>query len=207
MALAKTDMGKQKYIGMVAWAVVALGAAVASFSAARLPFAQLDARFLLLALITVVFGSRLTVQVPRAKVHASVPDTFVFLTLLLYSGEAAVLLAAAEAFSSCLTFGKKAITIKPRTMLFNTAVMACATFITVWALRFGFGSLPELAGRPLSSTYFTALGLMALVQYAGSTGLAALYTACKNNEPLWQTWSRHYLWVSITFFAGAAAAG
>jgi len=28
-------MGKQKYIGMVAWAVVALGAAVASFSAAR----------------------------------------------------------------------------------------------------------------------------------------------------------------------------
>jgi len=200
-------MGKQKFIGVVAWAVVALGAAAALFSAARLPFAQLDARFLLLALITVVFGSRLTVQIPRAKVHASVPDTFVFLTLLLYSGEAAVLLAAAEAFSSSITFGKNAITIKPRTILFNAAVMACATFVTVWALRFGFGSLPELAGRPLSSTYFTALGLMALVQYAGSTSLAALYTAYKNNESLWQTWSRHYLWISVTYFAGAAAAG
>ncbi|MGH9940735.1 MAG: putative bifunctional diguanylate cyclase/phosphodiesterase [Pyrinomonadaceae bacterium] len=200
-------MGKQRYIGLVTWGALALGAGATLYSAAHFPLAQLDARFLMLALITIAFGSRLTVQIPHAKVHASVPDTFIFLTLLLYSGEAAVLLAAAEAFYSCLYFGKKEITIRTRTMLFNAAVMAGSTFLTVWVLRLGFGSIQELTEQPLSSAYCSALGVMALVQYVASTGFAALFTACKNGEPLWQTWKRHYLWISVTYFLGAAAAG
>ena len=31
--------------------------------------------------------------------------------------------------------------------------------------------------------------------------------ALKTDEPIWQTWRRHYLWTSLTYFAGACAAG
>jgi diguanylate cyclase (GGDEF)-like protein len=187
--------------------IIALGAAACLFSAYRLPLAQLDLRFLLLSVITVGFSSRLTIQVPRAKVHFAFSDTFIFLTLLLYGGEAAVLLAAAEALFSCMQFGKKEITIKTITILFNAAVLACSTFLTAWTLRLCFKSIEDLPRHGYTSTFFIALCMMALVQYIANTGLASIFTSLKTNEPLWHTWSTHYLWSSVTSLAGAAAAG
>ena len=35
----------------------------------------------------------------------------------------------------------------------------------------------------------------------------AIAAALKTDEPIWQTWRRHYLWTSLTYFAGACAAG
>jgi diguanylate cyclase (GGDEF)-like protein len=187
--------------------VIVLGAAACLFSTYRLPVAQLDLRFLLLAIITVGFSSRLTIQVPRAKVHFAFSDTFIFLTLLLYGGEAAVLLAAAEALFSCMQFGKKEITIKTSTILFNAAVLASSTFITSWTLRLFFKPLEELHQYGYFSTFFIALCVMALVQYSANTGLASVFTSLKTDESLWHTWSTHYLWSSLTSLAGAAAAG
>ena len=48
---------------------------------------------------------------------------------------------------------------------------------------------------------------MVLVQYVVNSGLAAVYEALKGNQPVVQTWSKHYLWTSITYVAGASAAG
>ena len=31
--------------------------------------------------------------------------------------------------------------------------------------------------------------------------------ACKSDRPVWQTWSKHYLWSSLTYFVGAFVAG
>jgi len=87
--------GKQQYVKTFTWLVVAAGAAICVYSAYQLSSRQFDLRFLLLALFTIGFGSRLTIQMPRAKVHLSVSDAFVFLILLLYGGEAAIIVAAA----------------------------------------------------------------------------------------------------------------
>jgi diguanylate cyclase (GGDEF)-like protein len=37
--------------------------------------------------------------------------------------------------------------------------------------------------------------------------IVAIGLALKSNQPFWQTWHKHYFWTSITYFAGAAAAG
>src|SRR5438094_643035 len=87
--------------------VIAAGAVVVIYSAMRLPTARLDMRFVALAILTVAVASRFTVRIPRISGHISVSDTFFFLTMLLYGGEAAVLLAAAETLSLSLHFGKK----------------------------------------------------------------------------------------------------
>ena len=48
---------------------------------------------------------------------------------------------------------------------------------------------------------------MALTHYIANSGIVAIGAALKTNEPIWQTWRKHYLWTSITYFAGACAAG
>jgi len=49
--------------------------------------------------------------------------------------------------------------------------------------------------------------VMALVQYVSNSLMAAIYTALKVGESLWRSWTKYYLWASITYFAGASAAG
>jgi signal transduction histidine kinase/ActR/RegA family two-component response regulator len=184
------------------WLLISLGAAAVLTSAFRLPIGQLDMRFLLLALVTITLSSHIFVQIPGITSQVSVSDTFVFLTLLLYDGEAAILLSAVEALSTTLRFSKR-----PRTLLFNSAVSASSTFLTVCVMRLLFGDILGLARGGYSSDFITALGVMALMQYISNSGSVAIAAALQTNRPIWQTWIRNYLWTSITYFAGASAAG
>jgi diguanylate cyclase (GGDEF)-like protein/PAS domain S-box-containing protein len=183
------------------WIVIAAGVAVVGFSGAHLSFAQIDIRFLLLALATVLIGARLSIQIPRVKAHISVSDTFVFLALLLFGGEAAIVLATTEALCSSLRLASKA-----RTHLFNAGVMGCATFLTVWTLRLCFGQTVTW-NEVYSPNYLVALCVMAVVQYAGNSILIATSSALKAGQPVWFTWRKNFMWTSITYFAGACAAG
>ena len=95
---------------------------------------------------------------------------------------------------------------KVRTHLFNSSVMACATFLTVWVLRLCLGE--TLTWRDVySSNYLVALCVMAVVQYLGNSILIATSTALKADEPIWLTWRKNFLWTSLTYLAGASAAG
>jgi signal transduction histidine kinase/ActR/RegA family two-component response regulator len=49
--------------------------------------------------------------------------------------------------------------------------------------------------------------MMALVQYIANTVLIAIEKASKIKESVWNTWRTYYLWTSVTYFAGASAAG
>ena len=187
--------------------IIASAAAVATYSAIHLPVARLDMRFLALTILTITISSRLTVRIPRISGHISVSDTFFFLTILMYGSEAAVLLAAAEALCSSMRFSRKAIHIKPLTIVFNSAMMACSTFVTVMVVSFLFGNITTLRYGQFSGAFVAALCVMALVQYVSNSSLAAIYTSLNMSEPVWHIWSKYYLWASITFFAGASAAG
>ena len=193
-------VGKQQTAKQYQWSIIALGAAIVLFSTYRLPFERLDLRFLILSLITIGVGSRITIQIPRIEGHISVSDTFVFLAIMLFGGEPAILLASAEAFCSSPRFSKKKITF-----LFNAAVMACSTFITIWTLRFAFGSVVDLRGG-YTAPFIISICVMGLLQYITNSGMVAVGAALKTDQPLWLTWRRHFLWTSITYFAGASAA-
>ncbi|HWT01122.1 MAG TPA: EAL domain-containing protein [Pyrinomonadaceae bacterium] len=182
--------------------LIAGGMGAVAFSAARLPLARLDGRFLLLAALTLGIGSRITVKIPRLTSHISISDTFILLTLLLCGGEEAVILAALDGLCSTLHLSKRM-----RTFLLNASVTAISTFATVWVLRFLFGSIEDQVRNSHSAPFIIALCVMGLVQYGVNSGLVALGVALKSGEPVLETWRRHYLWTSITHFAGASAAG
>ncbi|HEX8336521.1 MAG TPA: EAL domain-containing protein, partial [Pyrinomonadaceae bacterium] len=203
MSATPTAAGRQKHFDLYRWTVVLLGAAAFGYSAFAIPAGAIDLRFLLLATLTVAASARLSVQIPRFDTNLTVSDTFIFLALLLYGGGPAVLLATAEGVCSGLRVSKSK---KPVTVLFNAGVMACSTFATAAALRLLFGEVKAIEHGP-TAALAEAVALMALVQYAVNTGLVAVGLAVKTSSPLWQTWSRNYLWSSITYLAGAAAAG
>jgi signal transduction histidine kinase/ActR/RegA family two-component response regulator len=194
-------VSKQRFLNPFIALVVTAGAVVGIFCAYRLNRANLDVPFLLLVLVSVVVGSRLIIHIPRIRGEITVTDTLIFLTLLMYGGEAAVLLAAIATLATSLR-----VTRKIKVILFNSAVMSCATFGTVEVLGFGFGSIHLLSTTGQSATFITALCLMASVQYVVNTFLVTIYTGCKMDQAFWQTWRTHYLWASLTYFVGASAA-
>jgi signal transduction histidine kinase/ActR/RegA family two-component response regulator len=195
-------MRKQRLLKPYMWFFIGIGAVVCVFSATNLPIKQLDVRFLVLVIVTICISSRLSIQIPSFTSHISVSDTFVFLTIMLYDREAAVLLAAAEALLSSMRFSRKPVTI-----FFNSSIIALSTFLSAWTLRLCFGDILLLPRGGYSSNFITAICLMALVQYVFNSGLVAIVTALKSGETFWGTWKKNYLWTSLTYFAGASAAG
>ncbi|HLM56516.1 MAG TPA: ATP-binding protein [Pyrinomonadaceae bacterium] len=192
---------RQKLFLPVCWVVIAAAAAVVSYSAFNFPPAALEFRFLLLALMTLGVTSRISIKIPRFGSAVSVSDTLLFLTLILYGGEAAILLGSAEGLTSAARFCKRWVTVA-----YNAAAMAAATFVTYASLRLCFGAGLGFDGG-FNGEFISAICMTALVQYAANSGLVALAASLNGNHPFWQTWHRHYLWTSITYFAGASAAG
>ena len=181
--------------------VIAAGVCVLAPAAWMLPAERLDLGFLLLALLTVVVSSRVAVRIPHATGSITVADTFIMLALLLYGGEAAALLACAEGICSSRRISRRALTV-----LFNGAVMGCSTYATAWALRLAFARPEETLATSGAATLVTAVCLMGFVQYLTNSGMIGLDKALKLGEGFRQTWRRYYLWTSVTYFAGAAAA-
>jgi diguanylate cyclase (GGDEF)-like protein/PAS domain S-box-containing protein len=194
-------VGRKRYAGPYMWLVVACGAIVAAYSACAMNPAVLDFRLLLLTFVTVLIGARVAIQIPRISGQITVADTVIFLTLLVYGGEPAILLAALEGVCSSLRISRKPITI-----LFNSAMMAVSMFATVHVLRYCFGGVEELLHGGYSAALIAAVCVMALVQYAVNSSLAATAQALKTDRPIWQTWHKYYLWSSFTYLAGASAA-
>jgi diguanylate cyclase (GGDEF)-like protein len=187
--------------GMFMWLVVAIGATACLYVIYNFPPGRIDGYFLLLALVTAVVGSRIAIRIPQINVNITVDDTFVFIALLLYGGEAAVLVGAFAGVCSALRISRKV-----RTVAFGGAALACAVFATETVLKLVFGSITNLMNGD-AAVAVTALCVMGMVQYLVHTIIGAIANALKTNQSVWYVWSRNFLWISISYFAGAAGAG
>jgi diguanylate cyclase (GGDEF)-like protein/PAS domain S-box-containing protein len=185
-------------------AILAVGFVCLATALFNLPFHKLDFYFVVLFAFTIGIGSRITLEIPRFKSHIAVSDTFIFLALILYGGEIAVVLAAVEAFCSSWRFCNKKITV-----FFNAAAMSLSTTIVVLALKsLGLYSISQLHKHSEDlGNFFVALSVMAVTQFIANTTFASIYGALKSEKQLWETWKTKYLWTFITYFVGAVTAG
>src|SRR5215510_3335557 len=150
---------RKQLSGVYMWLVVAAGATACLYSAYTLPHGLIDGYFLLLTVITAVIGSRIAIRIPQVNLNITVDDTFVFIALLLYGGEGAVLIGAIAGVCSALRISRKV-----RTVAFGGAALACAVFMTATALKLTFGSPIALFAYG-SSMSIIGLSLMGIVQY------------------------------------------
>lgn len=194
-------MNKQKLTTPFMLLVCFCGVAVCASALIPLPIAQFDLRFLFLALITLLLASRITVPIPFAKGQVTASETFIFLTMLLCGGEAAVLLAAADGVFSSIPYTKKRLTV-----ITNGSAMAISTFLSVKTLQFLFGSTDGLLQSSSSISFIFGISIIAFIQYSTNSSLIAIIAAFRVNQPIWSTWNQHFLWASLAYFASASAA-
>ena len=195
-------MDKKRVLSYYIWLVVVAGAAAIAYCALRVPVARLDLKFAALALLTIFFSARFAISIPNYSGHLTISDTFIFLIMLFYGREAAVFVAAAEGVYTSFPYRQR-----PRAIAFNGAVMGISTFLSATAVLLLFGEVTELPRTDNLRAFLAAVCVMAIVQYVSNSGLAAIFTALRRDQGVGHTWSRYYLWSSITYFAGASAAG
>lgn len=201
MSAARVEVNRPQFGQVYMWSLVIAGAAIVTVSIYTLPFSKLDMSFVFLCMM-VMASALIAIKIPHVSGRITVADTFVFLTLLLYGGAAAIVVSALEGIAATLIISKR-----PRTILFNSAILATSTSFTVVVLNWKFGSPVEIIKNDFTSRFFIAICVMALVQYIANTTLIAVEKANKINESVWNTWRTYYLWTSVTYFAGASAAG
>ena len=201
MSAAEMDVNRPHFGQVYMWSLVIAGAAITLVSIYYLPLNQLDGRFVFLCLM-VIASSMIAIRIPRVSGRITVADTFVFLGMLMYGGAAAIVLSALEGIAVTVIISKK-----PRVFLFNSAILAASTFVTSTVLNLVFGSPASIISQGFTPKFFYAICVMGFVQYFANTILVAIEKASKLKESTWQTWRTYYLWTSITYFAGASAAG
>ncbi len=186
------------------WTLIILGFSCVAISIFLFPIEKLDVYLVTLFVLTIGIGSRVTIPIPRFKSHIAVSDTFIFLALLLYGVEVAVIFAAIEAFFSSWRFCNKKITV-----FLNAAVMALCTTIVAITLEFTnlLSAIQDYGNQQDWNKLVIALSAMALIQFASNTFFATLYGAVKSGEPMWETWKTKYIWTFVTYLVGAASAG
>ncbi|MBC7933041.1 MAG: diguanylate cyclase, partial [Rubrivivax sp.] len=197
------DMAEgQRFPNQFVRALIAVSVCVAAFTVYRLPFAQIGFPLLLLALLAVQIASRFeTPDAARDNWHFPFAEGFVFLTMLLFDGEAAVLLAATVALCSSLTERKGA-----SSLAFRAALAATTTFVVVWTLRLTSGVLTDIAGHALSTAALTALCVAALTQSLIRASVAAIGGSYRINQSVFRDGTRTLFWQLVGNFAAVAAA-
>jgi signal transduction histidine kinase/ActR/RegA family two-component response regulator len=198
---ATSEIKNKKLLAAYMWTTTCAGGLIYFLAAYRMDLSKVDPQLATLTVITVFFSSRISIKIPQFRSQISVSDTFIFLTLVLYGCEAAILMAGTEALLSSFRFSRK-----PSTICFNWGCAAWSACVTSYSLTFFYGDPVKLNAGPLTAKFITAVALMALIQYAANSGIVAICGALKAGVPFWQTWKKHYLWTSITYFAGASAA-
>src|SRR5918993_222156 len=137
---------RQQLTPIYIWLIVAVGLGVCLYSAYNLPAGIIARSSIVGALVTAVIGSRIAIRVPQINVNITVDDTFIFIALLLYGGEAAGMIGALAGIRSVLRISRKV-----RTVAFGSAALACAVFATATVLKLAFGGTASLLDKGASA--------------------------------------------------------
>ncbi|HEY0169930.1 MAG TPA: ATP-binding protein [Pyrinomonadaceae bacterium] len=182
------------------WVVVAGGTlTLASVVRNVRPEVFSDPLFLMLALATVSLYPLIYLRSPGMFFSLDVCDGLIFLLLILFDGEPAVLVSMlVSAWSWRFNWHKPSVG-------FNVAASGLITFGTVWLLRLVFGPIPELFSVMLSPRALAGLLCMALSQYVLNNLIVGIgYRLRKNGG---KQFSDFFGWNFMTMFVGASFAG
>lgn len=170
------------------------------------PVHKINAALIVLSVVTIFFSSYLRIQLPRTKIHLTISDALIFMSLLLYGGEVSVLLAVLETTFTTLNFRRQGVTIKLKTVVINVLVSAVSVFVTALAVSFAFGPIGSITGFT-STGFIWVLAVMALAQFLVNSICVAAFIAIKTETTLWKVWNEYCLNALVMYISGAVMAG
>ena len=198
---------KERNINLYLSGILLVGLAVFVRSIYKFPLDRINSGLIALTIVTVFFSSYLRIQLPRTKIHLTVSDALILLSLLIYGGEVSVILAALEAAYLSLNLRRKGISIKTKTILFNVAVAVISVFSTAAIVKYFFNS-PETVVSSGSNTHlFVMMAVMAAVSFIVNSVCISIYAAFKTQKSVWSVWNEYCLNALVIYFTGAILAG
>jgi len=181
-------------------AVTALGLFAIAQSVTTLITVPRVAEWLLLSVLAVAFG-RLSVRVPGVPVHASMSDTFLFTSAMLFGPAPATVAMAADGFILSWRRGHSA-----DRMLFNAANPALSLWLGAQAFLAVYGATPLAAQAVALDTLVGPLALMAGVHFLLTSSLTATAAALERGLRPFDVWRRHFAVLGVSHAASASAA-
>ncbi|MBA3241288.1 MAG: PAS domain S-box protein, partial [Acidobacteria bacterium] len=197
MEIAEGQRFPHKFVQVV----VALGAAALLFSLFSLPVAHLSFPLVLLALLGIQLSSRFDAAPTKNGFRFPFAAASVFLSMLVFDGEAAVLLAAAVGLGTSLLESRSAYGLA-----FKSALFVLTAFVVVWTLRLVSGPLPEVAPQVASLATLNVLCVAVLAQSLVGASTVALGGSYRIDQSIWRDWGKSFFWKYLSNFAGACAA-
>ncbi|MFN7979024.1 MAG: HD domain-containing protein [Vicinamibacterales bacterium] len=179
-------------------AVTALGLFAIAQSVTTLLGMPRPAEWLLFSVLAIGFG-RLSLRIPGVPVHASMSDTFLLTSAMLFGPAPATVAMAADGFILSWRRGHSADRI-----LFNAANPALSVWLGAQAFVVALGRTP---GDTLSlETLVGPLAVMATVHFLVHTGLTATAAALERGDHPFDVWRTHFAMLGVSTAASASAA-
>jgi PAS domain-containing protein len=184
------------------WSVTVLGFLALGYAVSRIVQVPADVlvQILIGATIAAVVGL-FPVRIPGAKTAIAGAEIFIFLTLLLYGAEAAVLVAAVEGLAASWRASRRWTSRIGTPAMASLAMIVCATLFT--QVR---GTI-HANGASSTILLLTLIGFAALY-FAANIFLTSTLISLKNGSPIAPvTWLRNFFWIGLAYVTCASIAG
>ncbi len=182
-------------VGAVIWALVTF------------PYQKAGAEMAVFAVVTIFFGSYLSVQLPRTKLFLTVSDALILLSLLVYGGQAAVLLAACEACFASLNLRRRGHLTRNRTIMVNVMVAISAVMLTNTVVTLLFADPTTVLANESPRAFLGLLIVMALTQFLVTSVGVSTFVAATSDKAFWRIWYGDCLNVLLIYVCASIAAG
>jgi diguanylate cyclase (GGDEF)-like protein/PAS domain S-box-containing protein len=182
------------------WTVTLLGAAALAYSMASV--VAIDGKFLLQVIIGAAVAAVVglfPVRIPGAKTSIAGAEIFIFLVMLLYGAQAAVIAAAFEGFVASWRTSKRWTSRLGTPAMASVAMIVCATAFE--AVR---GHVHAMGLAPL----ITLLFAFAALYFVANMLLTSTLFALKTRSPFTPVkWLKSFGWIGLAYLTGASIAG
>ncbi|CAN5618082.1 hypothetical protein BH24ACI3_BH24ACI3_00700 [soil metagenome] len=184
-----------------------IGTGAVVWAVATFPIHMAGVEMAVFAIVTVFFSSYLSVQLPRTKLFLTVSDALILLSLFVYGGQTAVLLAACEACFASFNLRRRGHLKQNRTILVNVLVAVSAVMITHTMVTLVFVDPSEVLTSGSPRMFLGLLVVMALTQFLVTSIGVSLFVAATTDKPIWRVWYDDCLNVLLIFVCASIAAG
>ncbi|HSK72591.1 MAG TPA: hypothetical protein VK892_12890, partial [Pyrinomonadaceae bacterium] len=187
--------------------VIALGSLCFVYACLNLEADVFSWGYVLLLVLASLLAPRISLILPYSNFAISFSDAIIFLTFLIFGGEAAIIMASVEVVAACFylktqggKFGNLMIPANAASSALSTTIsyFVLILFLRQTGIELQSGNLLNLIG---------VLGVLALSQFLISSSLAAVFHALKEDVNPWIIWKRECLSSSMTQIVGAVLAG
>lgn len=198
---------KEKLINLYTAILAPMALFALGWSLVAAPFAKMDAGFFTLSVLTIFSSCFLRIKLPRINIHLTISDALIIIAIILYGGEAALLLAVVETAIASLNLRRQGVSIKVRTIAINTMVAAIGVMAASITVGYVFGPTNVVLERHDFTSFVWLLGVMAIVLFAVNSVAAALFAAIKDDKKFVTVWVENCFDAVIMYLSGAVMGG